>query len=87
MIQVNKDLCLGCGLCADSCPRGAISLLSGQAEIDQKRCNSCRVCLEACPRGAIVETISVSREEVAATVANLERRTGDLLERIESLKR
>ena len=87
MLQVRKDRCLGCGLCADSCPRGAISLLRGQAKIDQTRCNSCRLCLEACPQGAIVETIPVSMEEIKATIANLNRRTGDLLERIEGLKR
>ena len=87
MLRVRTDRCLGCGFCADSCPRRAISLLWGQAKIDQTQCNSCRLCLEACPQGAIMETIPVSGEEITATVAKLNRRTGDLLERIEVLKR
>ena len=87
MLQVRKDLCLGCGLCAQSCPRGAISLLWGQAEIDQNRCNSCRLCVEVCPQGAIVERIPVSEEKLRATVASLSQQTVELLEWIERLKR
>ena len=87
MLQVRKDLCLGCGLCAQNCPRGAILLLWSQAEIDQSRCNSCRLCVEVCPQGAIVERIPVSKEEITTTVASLKQHTDDLLERIERLKR
>jgi len=85
VLKVNKDLCVGCGLCAESCPRGAISLFWGQAEIDPSRCNSCRLCLGVCPKGAIVERIPVSAEELMATVANLKQQTDTLLERIERL--
>ena len=87
MLKVNKDLCVGCGLCAESCPRGAISLPWGQAEIDQNRCNSCRFCVEVCPQGAIVEGIPVSGKELRATVVSLKQQTDELLERIEMLKR
>lgn len=87
MLQTRKDLCLGCGLCAQSCPRGAISLPWGQAEIDQSRCNSCRLCLEICPQGAIVEIIPVSQEELKTTISSLKQQTDDLLGRIERLRR
>jgi ferredoxin len=87
VLQVVKELCLGCGLCAQSCPRGAVSIRWGQADIDQKRCNLCRLCLEVCPQGAIVERIPVSSEELTATVANLKQQTDSLLERIERLRR
>ena len=86
MLQVRKDLCLGCGLCAQNCPREAIWLLEGEAEIDQNRCNLCRLCVEVCPQGAIVETVPVSKDELQATVVALRQRTDDLIERIERLR-
>ncbi len=86
MLRVRKTLCLGCGVCADSCARGAISLLSGQAHIEQERCNACGLCIDACPRGAIVEAVPVSRESLVATVAGLRQQADDLLERIERLR-
>jgi ferredoxin len=86
VLRVRKDLCLGCGLCAESCPRQAISLSSGQAQIDQNRCNRCGLCLDVCPQGAITELTPVSRRELQAAVAGLKDRTGDILVRIERLK-
>ena len=87
MLQVRKDLCIGCGLCAQSCPRRAISLPWGQAEIGQSRCNSCCVCLEVCPQGAIVEIIPVPKEKLKTTIGMLKQQTDDLLDRIERLRR
>ena len=86
MLQVRKDLCLGCGLCAENCPQQAISLLSGQAEIDQNKCNQCYLCLEVCLQGAIVEMVPVSKQELQTTVVSLKQRTENLIERIERLK-
>ena len=87
MLHMRKDLCLGCGMCAQSCPRGAISLPQGQAEIYQSRCDSCRLCLEICPQGAIVEMIPVSKAELNTTITILKQQTEDLLDRIERLRR
>lgn len=86
MLRIRKDLCLGCGFCASNCPQQAISLLSGQAEIDNDRCNGCYLCLEVCPQGAIVERTSISKNELQITVASLKQRTNDLVSRIEKLK-
>ena len=86
MLQVRKDLCLGCGLCAQNCPRQAIWLLGEQAEIDQNRCNLCRLCVTVCPQGAIVEMVLVSKDELQATVITLRQRTEDLIESIERLR-
>jgi len=85
ILQVRKDLCLGCGLCINNCPRQAIRLLWDQAEIDQRRCNQCRLCLEVCPQGAIIEMVPVSKDELCATVTSLKQRTNNLIERIEKL--
>jgi len=85
ILRVRKDLCLGCGLCVESCPRQAISLKSGQAHIDQNRCNYCGLCLDVCPQGAIAELTPVSRRELQATVTGLKDRTEDIIARIEKL--
>ena len=86
LIRVRKDLCLGCGLCGESCPRQAISFISATAEINQGRCNQCRLCLDVCPQGAIVEVVPVSGHELHATVTRLKDRTEDLIARMERLK-
>lgn len=52
-IQINQELCAGCGICADACSREAIHLVDNHAEIDQDRCTQCQECIQICPNGAI----------------------------------
>ncbi|MGI6605349.1 MAG: DUF362 domain-containing protein [bacterium] len=51
------ETCVGCGSCVDYCPVGAISLVDGQAQIDQDECVECGVCLraQACPVEALYQ--------------------------------
>ena len=86
VLRVRQDLCLGCGVCAESCPRQAISLRSGIARIEQNRCNRCGLCLDVCPQKAIMELTPVSRRELQATVTGLKDRTEGIIARIERLK-
>jgi len=86
VLGVRKDQCLGCGLCAESCPRQAISIVSAKAEIDQSRCNQCCLCLDICPQGAIIESMPMSTRELQTTVTRLKDRTQDIITRIERLK-
>jgi ferredoxin len=87
MIIIQADLCIGCGLCVESCPCGAMSLQFGQARIDRGRCNCCGLCIGACPRGAIVETVPISDDKLEATISSLKHRANELIERIERLRR
>ncbi len=51
---INERLCKGCGLCARSCPQGAITGERGKPyKIDQDKCVKCGLCVEKCKFKAI----------------------------------
>ena len=50
--QVDADLCIGCGICVERCPFGALSL-EGVAQLDPVRCVGCGVCIGTCPVTAL----------------------------------
>ena len=52
---VDKDICNGCGVCAQRCQWGALkfNVTMAKAGIDQFRCFGCGLCETGCPRGAI----------------------------------
>jgi len=85
MLKVNEDICQGCGLCARACPQGAISLITGKAQIDVRRCNSCYRCLSVCPEGAISKMVVISPEELGAAVSCLKQQAADIIGRIDQL--
>ncbi|ACB84670.1 RnfABCDGE type electron transport complex subunit B [Natranaerobius thermophilus] len=46
--------CLGCGICREQCPVGAINLDNDLAVIDQNKCVNCGLCKDKCPTACIV---------------------------------
>ncbi len=50
---VDKDLCVGCGICKTICAQDAIAIANKKATIDTEKCVGCGRCLSRCPQDAI----------------------------------
>lgn len=48
----HTESCIACGICAEACLAGAISLAAGLPVIVREKCTRCGDCLAACPTGA-----------------------------------
>jgi len=54
IIQIDEELCDGCGQCVSSCAEGAIEIVDGKARlVAEKYCDGLGACLGECPNGAL----------------------------------
>ena len=51
--RVDVALCVGCGICVNVCPVGAIALNGETAQVNEAACTGCGACVESCPTSAM----------------------------------
>jgi len=54
IIEINEDLCDGCGQCVPSCAEGALQIIDGKAKlVAEVYCDGLGACLGDCPNDAL----------------------------------
>lgn len=54
IIQIDEELCDGCGLCVPDCAEGSLKIIDGKARlVADKLCDGLGACLGSCPTGAL----------------------------------
>jgi len=54
IIEIDDELCDGCGQCVPSCAEGAIQVVDGKARlVAEKYCDGLGACMGECPNGAL----------------------------------
>jgi NAD-dependent dihydropyrimidine dehydrogenase PreA subunit len=57
VIEIDEELCDGCGLCIPNCPEGALQIIEGKARlVSETSCDGLGACLGHCPTGALTVT-------------------------------
>ena len=53
MINLDRELCIGCGACAADCNLNNIILIDGKAKVTGAGCFRCGHCIAVCPVNAV----------------------------------
>jgi pyruvate formate lyase activating enzyme len=70
-LSFRQSRCIGCGQCAETCPRGAISLVENLPVTDADKCILCGRCVDVCVAGA--REIIGQEMTVSQVMAEVER--------------
>lgn len=54
IIEINEELCDGCGQCVPDCAEGSLQVVDGKVKmLADKYCDGLGACLRSCPQGAL----------------------------------
>ncbi len=54
IIEIDDELCTGCGDCVPDCAEGSLEIVDGKARlVEDKLCDGLGACLKSCPTGAL----------------------------------
>lgn len=54
IIEIDEDLCTGCGQCVVDCAESALEVIDGKAKVvNEVFCDGLGACMEGCPTGAL----------------------------------
>ena len=68
IIEINEELCNGCGQCVPDCAEGSLKIIDGKARlVADNLCDGLGACLGSCPTGAlqIIERVGDEFDEKA----------------------
>ena len=74
-VQVNPELCNGCGKCIEVCPVEALRLENGKAVVNLYACNGCGACIPECEVGALDLKHSTEKQLYAQIEGILKEKT------------
>ena len=82
IIEIDREKCVGCGLCVTACKESAIALVDGKATLlREDYCDGLGNCLPVCPTNAIgfiEKDVEIPNKKPASTILEGEKETTNL---------